>query len=127
MNVYESHSICWQAYGADEDQELGLKGETLSNVLSARRFVGWYNGLPRDKDFPVNLDVEEVAVLGQGNVALDVARILLTPIDRLKVGLIYTSRKHPVASVFSVVRGRMCNNAKLTFMCCALFHQIILW
>jgi adrenodoxin-NADP+ reductase len=58
-------------------------------VLSARRFVGWYNGLPRDTDFPVNLDVEEVAILGQGNVAVDVARILLTPIDRLKVGLIY--------------------------------------
>ncbi|XP_021941049.1 NADPH:adrenodoxin oxidoreductase, mitochondrial isoform X2 [Zootermopsis nevadensis] len=73
-----------KAYGADEDQELGVNGEKLSNVLSARRFVGWYNGLPRDTDLPVDLNVEEVAVLGQGNVALDVARILLTPIDRLK-------------------------------------------
>jgi adrenodoxin-NADP+ reductase len=52
--------------------------------------VGWYNGLPRDTHFPVNLDVEEVAVLGHGNVALDVARILLTPVDKLKVGLVYT-------------------------------------
>jgi len=66
-----------------------LKGEKLNNVLSARRFVGWYNGLPRDTHFPINLDVEEVAVLGHGNVALDVARILLTPVDKLKVGLIY--------------------------------------
>ncbi|KAJ9586378.1 hypothetical protein L9F63_019959, partial [Diploptera punctata] len=72
------------AYGADEDKEFGIEGEGLQNILSARRFVGWYNGLPRDVNLPVNLDVEEVAVLGQGNVALDVARIILTPIDVLK-------------------------------------------
>lgn len=58
-------------------------------MLSARRFVGWYNGLPHDRDLPLNLDVEEVTVLGHGNVAVDVARILLTPVDRLKVGLVY--------------------------------------
>jgi NADPH-dependent glutamate synthase beta subunit-like oxidoreductase len=51
--------------------------------------VGWYNGLPHDRDLPLNLDVEEVTVLGHGNVAVDVARILLTPVDRLKVGLVY--------------------------------------
>ena len=67
-----------------------MKGEKLNNVLSARRFVGWYNGLPRDTHFTVNLDVEEVAILGHGNVALDVARILLTPVNKLKVGLSYT-------------------------------------
>ncbi|PSN55681.1 NADPH:adrenodoxin oxidoreductase [Blattella germanica] len=72
------------AYGAEEDKELGIEGESLANVLSARRFVGWYNGLPRDADLSVNLDVEEVAILGQGNVALDVARILLTPVDDLR-------------------------------------------
>jgi adrenodoxin-NADP+ reductase len=81
-------SHCWQAYGADKDRELGLKGEKLCNVVSARRFVGWYNGLPCDAEFAFNLDVEEVAILGHGNVALDVARILLTPIDKLKVRLI---------------------------------------
>jgi adrenodoxin-NADP+ reductase len=60
-------------------------------VVSARRFVGWYNGLPCDANFSVNLDVEEVSILGHGNVALDVARILLTPIDKLKVRLICAS------------------------------------
>lgn len=54
-------------------------------MLSARQFVGWYNGLPEDADLKVNLDVESVAVVGQGNVALDVARILLTPMDMLRV------------------------------------------
>lgn len=53
--------------------------------MSAREFVGWYNGLPRDRGFTVNLDGDTAAIFGQGNVALDVARILLTPVDILKV------------------------------------------
>lgn len=54
-------------------------------MISARNFVGWYNGVPEDKDLKINLDVEEAVIIGQGNVAIDVARILLTPIDKLKV------------------------------------------
>ncbi|XP_054282688.1 NADPH:adrenodoxin oxidoreductase, mitochondrial-like [Macrosteles quadrilineatus] len=71
-------------YGAERDQELGITGEHLDNVISARRFVGWYNGLPADKDLRVSLDCETAVVIGQGNVAVDVARILLTDIDILK-------------------------------------------
>lgn len=74
-----------QAYGSDQDKVLGIPGETLNNVISGRQFVGWYNGVPFDKDLKVNLDTEEALVVGQGNVALDIARILLTPIDELKV------------------------------------------
>lgn len=74
-----------QTYGAERDQELGITGEHLDNVISARRFVGWYNGLPADKDLRVSLDCETAVVIGQGNVAVDVARILLTNIDILKV------------------------------------------
>ncbi|KAK9501265.1 hypothetical protein O3M35_012008 [Rhynocoris fuscipes] len=72
------------AYGCSEDCSLGIKGENLKNTLSARCFVGWYNGLPDNKDLEVDLSTESVAILGQGNVAVDVARILLTPIDILK-------------------------------------------
>ncbi|XP_014300334.1 NADPH:adrenodoxin oxidoreductase, mitochondrial isoform X2 [Microplitis demolitor] len=72
------------AYGSDQDKVLGIPGETLNNVISGRQFVGWYNGVPFDKDLKVNLDTEEALVVGQGNVALDIARILLTPIDELK-------------------------------------------
>ncbi|XP_063608887.1 NADPH:adrenodoxin oxidoreductase, mitochondrial-like [Penaeus indicus] len=72
------------AYGNAKDRTLNIPGEELSGVLSARQFVGWYNGLPEDADLNVNLDVESVAVVGQGNVALDVARILLTPMDMLR-------------------------------------------
>ncbi|XP_067213323.1 NADPH:adrenodoxin oxidoreductase, mitochondrial isoform X2 [Linepithema humile] len=71
-------------YGAQQDRLLDIPGEHLNNVISGRRFVGWYNGVPSDKDLDINLDVEEAVVLGQGNVAMDIARILLTPIDKLK-------------------------------------------
>lgn len=57
----------------------------MNNVISGRRFVGWYNGVPTDKNLNINLDVEEAVILGQGNVAIDIARILLTSIDHLKV------------------------------------------
>lgn len=53
--------------------------------MSARSFVGFYNGLPSEQDLNVDLSQTDTAVvIGQGNVALDVARILLTPIEELK-------------------------------------------
>jgi adrenodoxin-NADP+ reductase len=73
------------AYGCESDRKLGIQGEdTLRGVLSAREFVAWYNGHPdyihigeivADAlgDRP---DEAEVVVIGQGNVALDCARIL---------------------------------------------------
>ena len=54
-------------------------------MIPARKFVGWYNGLPDENSLQLNLDVETAVIIGQGNVALDIARILLTPIDILKV------------------------------------------
>jgi adrenodoxin-NADP+ reductase len=74
------------AYGASEDKELGILGETATrNIVSARVFVGWYNGLPEYRDLSPDLRAGENAIIvGQGNVALDVARILLTDIDTLR-------------------------------------------
>lgn len=77
-----------QTYGAEEDRKLHISGEDLGNVISARRFVGWYNGLPEDRNLEVDLDVENVVLIGQGNVAVDVARILLSSVEKLKVCLI---------------------------------------
>lgn len=88
VHLYKLLNYLWfhlQTYGADKDQELGIEGESLDNVVSARRLVGWYNGLPEDKDLAVSLDTDTAVVLGQGNVAVDVARILLTPVDELMV------------------------------------------
>ncbi|KOX80011.1 NADPH:adrenodoxin oxidoreductase, mitochondrial [Melipona quadrifasciata] len=71
-------------YGAEEDKLLNIPGENLNNIISGRRFVGWYNGVPADSNLNINLDVEEAVILGQGNVAIDIARILLTPVDKLR-------------------------------------------
>lgn len=73
------------AYGASRDRKLGIPGESLRGVHSARDFVGWYNGLPEHANLAPDLgSSDEAVVIGQGNVALDVARTLLSPLDRLR-------------------------------------------
>ncbi|KAG0034060.1 hypothetical protein BGZ81_006401 [Podila clonocystis] len=74
------------AYGAHEDRVLGVPNEeSLRGVMAARSFVGFYNGLPSEQDLDIDLSHTDTAVvIGQGNVALDVARILLTPLEELK-------------------------------------------
>ena len=72
------------SYGASEDKKLGIPGENGVNVLSAKSFVGWYNGHPWDKNLQFSLkDVDTVVIIGNGNVAVDVARILLKPVEEL--------------------------------------------
>ena len=72
------------AYGAASDRSLGIPGEDLNNVCSARAFVNWYNGHPDFKSFKPNLDAEDVVIVGQGNVAIDCARILTKTVNELK-------------------------------------------
>jgi ferredoxin--NADP+ reductase len=62
--------------GAQTDRSLGIPGEGLAGSHAATEFVGWYNGHPDFRDFQVDLSVEAAAVIGVGNVAMDVARIL---------------------------------------------------
>lgn len=71
-------------YGADQERSLGVPGEDLPNVFSARKFVGWYNGHPADVGVRPDLSGETAVVIGHGNVALDVARILLSPVESLQ-------------------------------------------
>ncbi|CAG0903033.1 unnamed protein product [Cyprideis torosa] len=80
-DAYTAVVLC---HGSYEDRLLNIPGEDLGGVLSARAFVGWYNGDPEFKDENVDLTLGDTAVvIGHGNVALDVARILLTPVDTL--------------------------------------------
>ncbi|KAF2154396.1 nucleotide-binding domain-containing protein [Myriangium duriaei CBS 260.36] len=73
------------AYGASEDKQLGIPGENLRGIYSARAFVGWYNGLPEYAGLSPDLNSSENAVIiGQGNVAMDVARVLLAPLSHLR-------------------------------------------
>lgn len=72
------------AYGAESDKRLGISGEQAENCFSARTFVGWYNGHPNMANLKIDLTTTDTAVVfGHGNVALDVARILLLPVDIL--------------------------------------------
>ena len=64
------------ATGAPHDRPLGLPGEHLANVLGSAAFVGWYNGHPQFAGLAPDLSGQTAIVIGMGNVALDVARIL---------------------------------------------------
>lgn len=64
------------ATGAPSDRKLEIPGGDLPGVLGSAAFVGWYNGHPDFSDLDPPLDGKHVAVIGNGNVALDVARIL---------------------------------------------------
>ncbi len=78
------HAVVF-AYGASRDRTLGIPGESLGGVYSAREFVGWYNGLPEHAGLAPDLTRgDEAVVVGQGNVALDVARMLLEDVDALR-------------------------------------------
>ena len=64
------------ATGAPEDKTLSIEGADLANVFGSAAFVGWYNGHPKFADLDVDLSGKHAVVIGIGNVALDVARIL---------------------------------------------------
>ncbi len=64
------------AVGARTDRALGIPGESLPGSHAATELVGWYNGHPDYRDADFDLDAEAVAVVGLGNVAMDVIRIL---------------------------------------------------
>lgn len=64
------------AMGAYNDRTLGIEGENLDGVYGACAFVGWYNGHPDYRDLDPMLDTESVAVIGVGNVALDICRVM---------------------------------------------------
>jgi NADPH-dependent glutamate synthase beta subunit-like oxidoreductase len=64
------------ATGAPNDRPLEIEGGDLPGVIGSAAFVGWYNGHPEFAELDLPLDVEAAAVIGNGNVALDVARVL---------------------------------------------------
>jgi ferredoxin--NADP+ reductase len=76
------HQICF-ASGAQTDRRMGIPGEDLKRSHPATEFVAWYNGHPDFCRCEFDLSVERVAVVGVGNVAVDVARILCRTPDEL--------------------------------------------
>ena len=71
------------AVGSQSDRRLGIPGEELPGSWSSTEFVAWYNGHPDFQELRFDLDVERAVVIGNGNVALDVARMLALGQDEL--------------------------------------------
>jgi ferredoxin/flavodoxin---NADP+ reductase len=71
------------AVGAQSDRALGIPGEDLPGSVAAVDFVGWYNAHPHFEEMAPDLSTGRAVVVGNGNVALDVARILVTDPDVL--------------------------------------------
>lgn len=81
------HQIVY-ATGNEADRRLGIPGEGMARCTPATVFVGWYNGHPDYRNAKIDLSVERVAVVGNGNVAIDAARILLrTPAELEKTDI----------------------------------------
>ena len=72
------HAVVF-AYGAGADRQLGIPGEDLPGSHPATDFVAWYNGHPDYAGHDFDLGCERVVVIGNGNVAADVARMLVLP------------------------------------------------
>ena len=70
--------------GAETDRRLRIPGEDLSGSYTATEFVGWYNGHPDYRERQFDLSHETAVIIGQGNVAADVSRILAKTADELK-------------------------------------------
>jgi ferredoxin--NADP+ reductase len=71
------------ATGAQTDKSLGIPGEDLPGSRAATEFVAWYNGHPDYRDLDFDLSATRAVVIGNGNVAADVTRILAMPVDEL--------------------------------------------
>ncbi len=82
--LHASHHAVVFAFGAQTDRRMGVPGEDLRRSHTATEFVGWFNGHPDYRDRTFDLNQETVAIIGQGNVAADVTRILAKSVDQLR-------------------------------------------
>ncbi len=83
MNYDQMYHVVVLATGATRDRKLGVPGEELPGVIGSGAFVSWYNGHP-SRVTPELREVRSAVIIGNGNVALDVARILAKHGDELK-------------------------------------------
>jgi len=81
--LLEHHHAVLYAVGAPNDKRLDIEGMGLPGTGTATEVVAWYNGHPEFSHLPVDLSHERVVIVGNGNVALDVARILTADPDAL--------------------------------------------
>lgn len=83
QELLDGHDAVIYAVGASASRTLDIPGEQLPGSLAAADFVAWYNGHPEHRDQRIDLANRRAVIVGTGNVALDVARILVSDPDRL--------------------------------------------
>jgi ferredoxin--NADP+ reductase len=81
--LLERYHVVLYALGTSDDNRLGIPGEDRPGVHGATQFVGWYNGHPDAADHEYDLSCRRAVVIGNGNVAIDVARMLVLHPDEL--------------------------------------------
>ena len=101
-DLARTHNAVVYATGAAADRRMGVPGEGLLGSVAATDFVNWYCGHPDSEVLRFVLDSEEAVVVGAGNVALDVARILLKTADELR----HTDIPQPVLEALAASRVR---------------------
>ncbi len=83
-DLLATHDVVIFACGAENDRKLQIPGSDLPGNHTATEFVGWYNGHPDYRDREFDFSGQVAVVIGQGNVAADVCRILAKTVDELK-------------------------------------------
>jgi ferredoxin--NADP+ reductase len=83
--LLERYEAVVYAVGTATDRRLGIEGEDLAGSVPATEFVAWYNGHPDFAGHDFDLSVDRAVVIGNGNVAIDVARMLVLDPDELSV------------------------------------------
>src|SRR3954471_21358097 len=84
-DLFERYHAVIYAVGTSDDNRLGIAGEERAGSHSATEFVAWYNGHPDYADREFDLSVGAAVVIGNGNVAIDVARMLVLDPDEIKI------------------------------------------
>src|SRR5450755_789058 len=77
------HAVVY-AMGTNDENRLSIPGEALPGSHPATEFVAWYNGHPHHAERSYDLDIERAVVVGNGNVAIDVARMLVLHPDEVR-------------------------------------------
>src|SRR3954465_2943743 len=83
-DLFERYHAVMYAVGTSDDNRLGIAGEDREGSHSATEFVAWYNGHPDYADREFDLSATRAVVIGNGNVAIDVARMLVLDPDEIK-------------------------------------------
>lgn len=109
QEIRELYHAVVLAVGAPIDRELGIPGQNKKGVIGSAAFVGWYNSHPKFSNLQPSLDVKSIAIIGNGNVAVDVARVLAkTPAEMIESDLApyaaETIHKSPVIDIWIVGR-----------------------